>query len=225
MASPVQAGVANGSAAATSIAAAYGSNVTAGSRLVAAGKTAAGVALTSAMMTDTQGNTWVLDRSYTGTTSRMGRWSTIAGSSGANTVTFNPNSSARIGIVVWEFSGLDPYGSVGSDNTGTSTAPDSGNFTPAAATGAAFAQIQSSQSVTWEADYATGAVNNGTGRIYDAYDLAPPASAQSASGTIVSTTWDCSAAWYPDTAAGGGRIWNLAGNGGGLAGPPRGLAA
>lgn len=203
MATLVQAGVANGANGVTSIAAAYGSNVTAGSRLQVCVRCVFSVTMTAGMMTDTIGNTYDLDFQYSDTAvTRLGFYSCVNSSSAANTVTFNPASgSMRLGIGVWEFSGLDAYGSVSSGGTGTSTAPDSGNFTPGAATGVVMAAMGSANGITWEADYGTGAISNATGRFYNAYDLAPAAAEQSASGTIVSAQWACAAAWYPDVAA------------------------
>lgn len=205
MVSLVQAGVANGANPASSIAAAFGSNVTAGSRIVVGVRIGAAVALTSGMVTDTIGNTYSLDFEFASSAGDMAFYSAPSPAGGANTVTFNPASSARIGIGIWEFSGLDAYGGQANGANGTSTTPDSGNLTPAAATGVIIAIYTGSNAITWEADYATGAIASAvTGRIAIAYDLAPPASAQSASGTITSAAWNCTAAWYPDAAGGGG---------------------
>lgn len=226
MAALAQAVVANGLNPASSVSAAFGSNATSGNRIVVAVRIATAVTMAASMVTDTLSNTYVLDYEPSLSGGDYAFFSAPVSSSGACTVTFNPGSSARIGIVIFEVSGIAAYGGgAEAAASGTSTTPSSGNITPGAADGIFIAQITASSAPTWETDYATGAAGNGTGRLYGAYDINGSALAQSADATFGgSIAWTCAALWYADTAAAGGRVWRLAGNGGGLAGVTKGLA-
>lgn len=205
MASVVQALVANGSNPASSVAAAFGSNVTAGSRILVATFIGASVSHVSTMVTDTLSNTYALDFEFASAAGDLVFFSAPSPSGGANTVTYNPGSSARIGIVIMEVSGIDAYaGSQTSTNSGTSASPSSGAITPAAANGIAYSLTVANGQETWESDYSTGAVFNSTGRVNGAYKLISATSSENAEGTFGgSIAWNAMIIRYPDTAAGG----------------------
>lgn len=208
-ASLAQAGNAAHSSSANTINCAYSSNVTSGNLLRVVASIQQNTTFTSGMVTDSQGNTWTLDYQYGDTSLRFGFWSATAGSSAANTVTFNPGGVAnRIGVAVWEETGGGAYGSQASGGTGTSTTASSGNFTPSTANGMAYAVYRSANAPTWGADWATGALaHQSTSRLAFAYDTNPPASAGDADATLTSSTWYMAAAWYDGAAAGGFVGW------------------
>jgi hypothetical protein len=200
---------ANGNASASSISAVMDSNVTAGNKLVVICKGGADFTPSTSHISDTQGNTYVMDWSAADNLvdiTSLGDYvvySTTIGSTGACTVTFNPAVSGRISIAVREYSGLgDHDGSTRSITYLTnSTTPSSGNITPSAATGVIFALLSCTQFNSFEADY-TDTTNDGDGRFLTAVDEAVTAAAQSADATLDLTTfWDCGAIWYPDAAA------------------------
>ena len=99
----------------------FPSNVTAGNLLVALIWTQSGSAITSSV-TDTQGNTWT---KAIGPTQRRQLWYTVAGSSGANTITYSGTATFMTMTAIAEYSGnsaspLDSTASAG-DHIGSTT--------------------------------------------------------------------------------------------------------
>jgi hypothetical protein len=203
----------NDAASATTIDAILDSPVTAGNKLVVFGKQNVDFTPTGGMVTDTLGNTYAVDWDLTAATAGVDNvgdlavWSTISGSSGACTVTFNPGVAAgRIAIAVREYNGLGVHdGTTRNAVLITTTAsPTSGAFTPSAATGVIFAFIIGSQTPTWEGEYGDATVNVNGGRLWTAVDESVTAASQSADATQASAVNDCGALWYPDAGGGGG---------------------
>lgn len=205
MASVAQALIANGANGVSSIAAILGSNVTAGSRIVVVTFSSNGVVHTGGMVTDTLLNTYVLDFEVAGSLGDICFFSAPSPAGGANTVTYNPAVSGRLGIIVAEVSGIGAYVATQTNSgTGTSVNPATGAITPAAANGITFAQVTTAQTITWETDYATGAVSNGTGRVNMGFKLITTTDSEEATATIASSTWNAMIIRYPDAAGGGG---------------------
>lgn len=129
---PLNASVAD---VATTIAKAFGSNIAAGSLLICLTWVYSATA-TIVSVADTKLNTWTLNTGPTGTGAGNSRWfvySTIAGSSGADTVTvtYSAGSLPRaLALFEVQFSATPAFDS-GATNTGTGSTPNAGNLTPA----------------------------------------------------------------------------------------------
>jgi len=197
----------------STIAAVMDSNVTAGNRLVVLTKLSNDFTPAAGQVTDSLGNTYTLDWSEAAAAAAgvaaladYAVFSTVSGSTGACTVTFNPAVSGRIAIAVREYSGLAAHDGTNRGVTllQTSTTPLSPDVTPTSADGVFFAFVSSSQSQTWEADYGDATTEVSGGRFWTATDPNSSTSAQSATSTQVSTPWDCGLIWYADTSGGSG---------------------
>lgn len=127
----VQSDYNEGNGSSTTIAQAFGSNVTAGNLLVACLCRDGGGNTVS--VTDSQGNTWQRDEQLD-STQHIEIWSTIAGSTGANTVTATFSSGqANRRLAIHEYSGVTTSSwkdvSANNHNSSTST-PTSTAVTP-----------------------------------------------------------------------------------------------
>lgn len=199
----------NGQNAVTQLGQAFAVNVTAGSRIIVPTFIAGAIAHTSTMVSDSLGTPFSLDHEVASAAGDLCFWSGAAPASGANTVLYNPGTSARLGIGVLEVSGIDAYaGGQTANASGTSTSAASGAITPAAANGIAIGYIQQANQVTWEADYLTGAGFNANGRLNLGYKLITATTSENAEGSFAaSVAWQAMIIRYPDSAAPGATGW------------------
>lgn len=196
--------------AGTTLAQAYGSNVTSGNRLIAVciwEKTNT----TTCALTDTQGNTWsaIAGTLATGNTvDRVQVFHTSAGSTGANTVTMTTNVSTDVRVImISEFSGLT--GSLGASfvaASGTSANPSS-NITVGAATSLILGGCLTSGSCTQGASYSL--LSTQTGNTSE-YRLPPGTGSLAVAFVAASSNWAIGAAEFLAGAGGATVVKNLA---------------
>jgi hypothetical protein len=182
-------------------------SVTSGNVLVAVVRGETNVAPTAAMFSnDGTAFTWAVHYTIANANVSIGLAIASVTATQSTVVTFDPAGTGRVGIVCYEFSGLGTTDSnVAATGSGSSASAETGSFTPTAAAGVVLMGLVANADHTWEADYATNATaKNATSRMGAAYDLAPAASAQTAScGLSASLGWDMAGAWWDDAAAGG----------------------
>lgn len=182
------------------------SNVTIGNQVLVGVKMGEPESLTAGMVTNAgTAETWTLDvHENNAVDATFGFYSTTVTANQSLAITFNPVGTTRLIIGAVELSGVGAYGGVTAAlASGSGTAVTSGAFTPGAATGVAIAVILSSQAQTWEADYATNAAEDATGRGAMAYDIDPPANSNTVTSTQASAAWAIKAAWYAASGGGG----------------------
>lgn len=202
----VQALVANGGSPVTSLATAFGSNVTAGSRIIVATYVGAAVAHTDGMVTDTLSNSYTKDFEFASAAGDLCFYSAPSPSGGACTVTYNPATNTRLGMVIMETASVDAYvATQTSSNNATSANLATGAITPTNGNGICMAAFYQNNALSsWETDYNTGSVYNSTGRIGGAYKVITSTSSEEATGTFGgSVPWYAMLIRYPETAAGG----------------------
>lgn len=198
---------------------AYASNVTAGNLLVAA-CVSSQQTMPAGSVTDSQGNSWALDKSQErGASEWVNIFSAVAGSSAANTVTLNCTGSDFQSLAIAEFSPAG--GSTWSTTAATRLGPTNSS------TGTSQGTL-STGSMTAGADgVVVGGVSHGGStititpssgsQVYEnesaanmpismLYLLATSGNAYNPSWTVASSTggWTASGASYKETAGGGG---------------------
>lgn len=171
----VQSGGTFAASSGTTVALAYGSNVTAGDRLVARCIWAAGIGHTlTGALTDTQGNTWTARKTPVTFTAfgegiRIQCFDAPAGSSAACTVTLTTSgTTTQRHITVFEFSGLDaaaPFDD-GVIANGTSAAPTANLPATATANELVVGGWYNGDVFTKGAAYTLGPVVDGNGTQY-----------------------------------------------------------
>lgn len=213
----------NGTALGTSVAVAFGSNVTAGNLITVVVRANTNDA-PSWTVTDSLGNTYVEDeaqfQSTDLTTTRIYRASNISG--GANTVTFAGTNNIRRGIVIKEFSGLDTTSplDVTNSNQGTDASVECGSVTMTADGVIVIGWGYSgAQTTTIDTDYAN-LEQNTTGRLGSCNRVTTAITDECINTASASNNWTACTVTYKNASAGGaftkmvGDNFRLAGSGG-----------
>jgi len=177
-----------------------GSGVTAGSLLVVFGRTGS-VAAQTYSITDTLGNTWVVDvQRAIQSDHTLVIMHTRTTSGGANTITFNQTSSASIRLIAMEFSGV----ATSSYTDGTAAATDAASGTTATSPSITTANDNSlvltavslgSGSIMTEAGGATK-IDEVDNKLAAQYHIRTPAGAGTESMTFSSDIWGCAVAGF-----------------------------